>query len=82
MAAIKTQPVLGDLGSHEVQLLLTSYNNLLTALGDLITGLKTAANIGAVNILATTAETSLQANVYKVQTKPQIPPYKHMPTRA
>lgn len=78
MATIKTQPVLGDLGSHEVQLLQTSYDHLLDVLGDLITGLKTAANIGAVNVLATTAETALQGNVFKIQSKPQIPPYKHM----
>lgn len=81
MATLKTQPVIGDLGSHEVQLLMTNYNSLLDTLGDLITGLKTAANIGAQQALATAAETALQDNVCKLQSKPQVPSYKNMPTK-
>lgn len=73
MASIKTQPVLGDIGSQEVAQLLHSYNHLLDAVGDLITGLRTAANIGAQQTLATAAETALQNNVYKIQSKPPIP---------
>jgi hypothetical protein len=66
MATIKTQKITGDLGSQEVAQLITSYNALLDVLGDLITGLKTVADEAATHTLATTAETALEANVYKV----------------
>jgi len=73
MATIKTLPVTGDLGSQEVAQLIHSYNHLLDVVGDLITGLKTVADEAATHALATTAETALQTNVFKVQEVKQIP---------
>ena len=69
--AIKTQKVVGDLGSQEVAQLVNSYNKLLDILDTLIVGLVTAGNIGAVNTLATTAVASL-VTVYKIQPEPAI----------
>lgn len=73
MASIKTQPVLGDVGSQQIEQLIHSYNHLLDVLGDLITGLKTAADVTAQKALAVTAEAALVANVFKQQTKPAAP---------
>ncbi len=79
MATLVTQPVIGDVGSAEVQQLRVNYNNLLDVLGTLITGLKTAADAPAINALATTAETSLQNTVAKIGSQPNVPLYKEMP---
>lgn len=80
MATLKTQKVHGDLGSQEVAQLQSSYNELLDVLGDLITGLKTAADVAAVNTLATTAETAMEANVKKLESVPNIPLSPSIPT--
>jgi len=72
MANLMTQKVVGDTPSQETAQLIHSYNQLLDMLGTLITDLKTAANIGAVNALAVTAEASMQTLVYKLQAKPNI----------
>jgi hypothetical protein len=73
MATYQTQKVVGDLGSQEHAQLVNSYNELLDALGTLITGLKTAADVAAIQALATAAETSLEANVKKLQQSPNLP---------
>jgi hypothetical protein len=73
MASFKTQKVPGDVGSQQVAQLIHSYNHLLDILGTLITGLKTAANIGAQQTLATTAEASLELLVHKQEQIPNIP---------
>lgn len=73
MADLLTQKVHGDLGSQEHAQLVASYNELLDVLGDLITGLKTAADTAAINTLATTAETAMEANVKKLQSLPNVP---------
>jgi hypothetical protein len=73
MASLKTQPVLADSGSQEVATLVLSYNHLLDTLGTLITGLKTAADVSAIQTLATAAETSMVASAYKIQLEPRIP---------
>lgn len=73
MATIKTLPVIADLGSQEVAQLIHSYNHLLDTLGTLITGLKTAVDVPAINTLATTAETSMQDFVYMIKEQPNIP---------
>lgn len=71
--ALKTQRVVGDVGSQELAQLLHSYNHLLDALDTLISGLSTAADITAVNTLATTALASVEANAYKVVATKDIP---------
>lgn len=73
MATIQTRPVIADTGSEEVAQLRRSYSQLLDVLGDLITGLKSAADVPAINALATTAETALQDNVVKVGSEPNAP---------
>jgi hypothetical protein len=73
MATLKTQPVVGDLGSQQLAHLAYSYGKLLDVLGTLITGLKTAADVPAVNALAVTAEASLEADAYKVTSEPNVP---------
>jgi len=70
------QPVLGDLGSQEVQQLIVSYNALLDTLDVLITGMSTAVNTAAVNALAVTALASLEANSFKLRSEPQVPVYR------
>lgn len=80
MANFTTQTVVGDLGSQEHAQLVSSYNALLDVLGDLITGLKSAAVVGDIVTLATTAETALEANVKKLQQSPNVPLSPAMPT--
>lgn len=80
MANYTTQSVIGDLGSQEYAQLVNSYNELCDVLGDLITGLKTAAAVGDINTLATTAETALDANVKKFQQVPNVPLGPTLPT--
>lgn len=82
MANILYQPVVSDLGSKEFAQLANSYNELLDVLGDLITGLKTAADTAAINTLATTAEAALVANVVKLKQQPNIPITPSMATSA
>lgn len=82
MATIKIQPVHGDLGSQEVAHLIHSYNHLLDVLGTMITAMKTTAGfVGDLQTIATTAETALQANVYKLSSEPVIPMAPAMPQR-
>lgn len=81
MASIKTKPIINDSGSQLVAELIQNNNDLLDVLGTLITGLKTAANIGAVNTLATTAEASLEAITLKFTPQPNLtlaPSFKAM----
>jgi len=80
MANYLTQNVIADLGSEEVKQLITSYNALLDAVGDLITGMTTAADTAAINTLATTAETALVANVKIIAPKPVVPSAPVRPT--
>ena len=70
------RPVLGDIGSQEVQQLLISYNALLATLDTLITGMSTAVDTAAINALAVTALASLEADSFQVRTEKQIPPYR------
>jgi hypothetical protein len=80
MATLKTQPVLGDLGSQEVYQLMHSYNHLLDVLGTMITAMKTTAGfVGDLQTIATTAETALQANVFKLREERPLPAAKRMP---
>jgi hypothetical protein len=69
--SVKTQKVVGDLGSQEVAQLINSYNKLLDILDTLIVGMSTAADTAAVNALSVTAVASL-ATVYKIQPEPAI----------
>jgi len=71
--ALKTQQIVDGLGSQEVAQLVRSYNALLVTLDTLITGLKTAADAAAINVLATAAELTLQANSYKLALSPSVP---------
>lgn len=73
MATIKTQKVVGDLGSQEHAQLVDSYNKLVDVVGDLITALKGAADVAAINTAGTTAETAIEANVKKLEQVPNIP---------
>ena len=73
MADLQTQRIVGDLGSQEHAHLQASYNGLLDVLSDLITGLKTAADVPAVQALATTAEAAMEANVKKLESVPDLP---------
>ncbi|HUW48265.1 MAG TPA: hypothetical protein VMW36_05945 [Patescibacteria group bacterium] len=73
MATLSTQRVIKDLGSEEVAQLITNYNALLGVLGDLITGIKGSADHAAVVVVATAAETALEANVKTLTTEPNIP---------
>jgi len=73
MAALKTQPVVSDLGSQEVAQLIYSYNQLLDTMGALITELKSAAVVGDIVTAATTAEIAMEAVVYKLEQNPAIP---------
>jgi hypothetical protein len=74
MADLKTQHVVGDLGSQQVQQLIVSYNALLVVLGDMITSMKTTAGFVAdLQTIATTAETALEAGVYYQAQDPNIP---------
>jgi len=73
MASLKTQKVYGDLGSQEHAQLQASYNELLDVLGDLITGIKGSADHAALVVVATTAETAMEANVKKLESIPNIP---------
>lgn len=73
MATIKTQKVIGDLGSQEHAQLVDSYNKLVDVVGDLITALKGAADVAAINTAGTTAETAIEANVKKLEQVPNIP---------
>lgn len=80
MASLTTQKVQGDLGSQEVAQLLASYNALLDVVGDLVTALKGAADVAAVNTAGTAAETAIEANVKKIQSDPAIPLAPRQPT--
>ena len=79
MANYENQNVIGDLGSEEAAVLISSYHNLLDVMGDLITALKGAADTAAINVLATTAETALEANVRKVVSQPPVPARPRFP---
>ena len=70
MSNIKTLRVIEDTGSQEVALLVESTNHLLQTLGDLVTTLKSAVNIGDVVAAATTAESALQLSTYKLKREP------------
>ena len=80
MASLTTQKVQGDLGSQEVAQLISSYNALLDVVGDLVTALKGAADVAAINTAGTTAETNIEANVKKLQSEPNIPLAPTQPT--
>ena len=73
MATLKTQKVYGDLGSQEHAQLQDSYNKLLEVLGDLITGIKGSADHAALVVVATTAETAMEATVKKLESVPNVP---------
>lgn len=73
MASILTQKVTGDLGSQEVAQLVSNYNALLDVVGDLVTALKGAADVAAVNTAGTAAETALESTVNKLQAVPNVP---------
>lgn len=81
MATLKTLPVVGDSGSQELAQLLSSYNQLLDILGTLITGMKTVADEAALHVLATTAETAMEANVLKIVPTYQVPLARHFATK-
>ena len=72
MANLKTQQVVGDLGSQEHAQLVASYNALLDVVGDLVTALKSATDSN-VSTPATTAETAMEAGVKKLQQGPEVP---------
>jgi len=71
--ALKTQKIVGDVGSQEMAQLIRSHNLLLDAMYALVTGLITAADITAVHALATTAEAAMASGVYKILPKANIP---------
>jgi len=81
MASIKTLPVVSDLGSQEVAQLVNNYNHLLDVLGDMITSMKaTAGFVADLQTIATTAETALEATVYKIAQSPNVPLGRVFPT--
>ena len=73
MATVNTQVVVGDTGSQEVARLISNFNALVTVLNTMITSMKTTAGFVAdLQTIATTAETSLVANVTLLEQKPNI----------
>jgi len=80
MATLATQRIVKDLGSEEVAQLITNYNALISLLGTYFTGVKGAADLAAVKVLATAAETAMEANVHTLATSPNIPAAPSRPT--